>query len=201
MLVEGPAVWRLQEVFAEDWFFATNEDLIDDKYFPKIEEKGQELIQVVESGPDQPYETIYTVFFTAIGGAKKYVFVTTPSGEPTRLRRRIRRAHGGDLPRRYLPGRADQRALRRAQIPRPALCRELVPGALARALNTAGARCLDICLPLRAASGRCCCASAKPPGALSPFACRRAGARGGKRSLRRLIPNAPRRNLLPNGFS
>jgi cardiolipin synthase len=78
MRAEGPAAWRLQEIFAEDWFFATDEDLIDPRYFPDQRPSGEELIQVVESGPDQPHETIHTVFFTAITEAQKTVYITTP---------------------------------------------------------------------------------------------------------------------------
>ncbi len=78
MRAEGPAAWRLQEIFAEDWFFATDEDLIDSRYFPDLRPAGEDLIQVVESGPDQPYETIHTVFFTAITEAQKRVYITTP---------------------------------------------------------------------------------------------------------------------------
>jgi cardiolipin synthase A/B len=78
MRVEGPAVWRLQEVFAEDWHFATDEDLVCPEHFPQIESVGNELVQVVDSGPDMPYETIHSVFFTAITESNKNVFITTP---------------------------------------------------------------------------------------------------------------------------
>ena len=78
MRAEGPAAWRLQEIFAEDWFFATDEDLIEPRYFPPLQPEGEDLIQVVESGPDQPYETIHTVFFTAITEAQERVYITTP---------------------------------------------------------------------------------------------------------------------------
>jgi cardiolipin synthase len=78
MRAEGPAAWRLQEIFAEDWFFATDEDLIEPRYFPRLQPSGEDLIQVVESGPDQPHETIHTVFFTAITGAQQSIYITTP---------------------------------------------------------------------------------------------------------------------------
>lgn len=76
--LEGPAVLRLQETFAEDWFFATDEDLIDPKYFPATEPVGTELVHVVDSGPDHVQENIHTLFFTAISRAEKKIYITTP---------------------------------------------------------------------------------------------------------------------------
>ncbi len=78
MRVEGPVVWRLQEVFAEDWFFATGEDLVKPEHFPELPAVGDELVQVVESGPDRSNDVIHAVFFTAITAARKNVFITTP---------------------------------------------------------------------------------------------------------------------------
>jgi cardiolipin synthase len=78
MQVEGPAAWRLQEIFAEDWFFATDEDLVDPDHFPELESVEEELVQVVDSGPDQPNENIHAVFFTAITEAQEKVYITTP---------------------------------------------------------------------------------------------------------------------------
>ena len=78
MRVEGPAVWRLQEIFAEDWFFTTGEDLVDPMHFPEIGQRGQEIVQVVDSGPDHANENIHAVFFTAITEADQRLFITTP---------------------------------------------------------------------------------------------------------------------------
>jgi cardiolipin synthase len=76
--LKGPAVWRLQEAFAEDWFFTVDRDLSDGKYFPDMRPQGQNLVQVVNSGPDQDYETIHAVIFTAICEAQKRIYITTP---------------------------------------------------------------------------------------------------------------------------
>jgi cardiolipin synthase len=55
MFLQGPCVEGLSEVFAEDWMTATTEDLSEREefFFPKIEPAGDEVIQIVESGPDQ----------------------------------------------------------------------------------------------------------------------------------------------------
>ncbi|UWX54448.1 phospholipase D-like domain-containing protein [Maribacter litopenaei] len=50
--LEGPIVNSLQRVFVKDYHFASNEDiLLEDKYFPKMETKGDCIAQVVASGP------------------------------------------------------------------------------------------------------------------------------------------------------
>jgi len=76
--LEGPAVRRLQEVFLEDWLFATGEDLADAEHFEDPGRCGGELVQVVDSGPDEPTEAIHAVFFTAINEAQERAYVTTP---------------------------------------------------------------------------------------------------------------------------
>jgi cardiolipin synthase len=76
--LEGPAVRRLQEVFVEDWLFATGEDLADAEHFVVAEPCGKQLVQVVDSGPDHRHETIHAVFFTAINEANRSVYITTP---------------------------------------------------------------------------------------------------------------------------
>jgi len=84
MRVEGPAAWRLQEIFAEDWFYTTGQDLVDPGHFPQIQPVGDDVVQVVESGPDQPHENIHAVFFTAISEAKNSIYITTPYFVPDR---------------------------------------------------------------------------------------------------------------------
>ncbi len=76
--LDGPAVGRLQEIFAEDWLFATDEDLADTDFFTGISSCGEELVQIVDSGPDKGHETIHAVFFTAVNEASEKVFITTP---------------------------------------------------------------------------------------------------------------------------
>jgi cardiolipin synthase A/B len=81
MRLEGPAVWRLQEVFEEDWVFATDESLKGNAYFHDFgadNPAGGHLVQVVDSGPDMAHETIHAVFFTAITQARKHICITTP---------------------------------------------------------------------------------------------------------------------------
>ncbi|RME23420.1 MAG: hypothetical protein D6806_11365, partial [Deltaproteobacteria bacterium] len=67
--VEGPAAWRLQEVFSEDWYFSTGENLMEEKYYFDFDANdlpGEQVLQVVDSGPDKPRPSLYGVFFTAV---------------------------------------------------------------------------------------------------------------------------------------
>lgn len=76
--VEGPAVHQLQEVFAEDWFFAAGEELTADKYFPPQELRGDAVVHVVASGPDDPARAIHATLFHAVAAARRRVWIATP---------------------------------------------------------------------------------------------------------------------------
>lgn len=75
----GPVVQQLQEVFAADWFFATNENLFNvDSLFPLPERSGNILAQVVESGPTGPAYTLHDMLCAAVHAATKSVRILTP---------------------------------------------------------------------------------------------------------------------------
>ncbi len=76
--VEGPAVHNLQEVFTEDWFFATGEDLIDERWYPELQAVGDVMVQIIGSGPDTDTQPLQRIFFLAVTSAKERVYLTTP---------------------------------------------------------------------------------------------------------------------------
>ncbi|HEU4538399.1 MAG TPA: cardiolipin synthase [Polyangiaceae bacterium] len=76
--LRGPAALRLQEIFVDDWNYATDEGCFDPVYFPPPERPGRVVVQVVSSGPDSSHEAIYHSFFSAITGARQRVWLTTP---------------------------------------------------------------------------------------------------------------------------
>ncbi len=77
--IEGPAVARLQEVFVEDWFHATNRDLAAARYFPDPVPAGDQRIHVLASGPDDGrWHAIATIHFAAVSLARERVWLTTP---------------------------------------------------------------------------------------------------------------------------
>lgn len=109
--VRGPAALRLQEIFAEDWHFATGEDCLTERYLGRPQQPGEVLVEVLESGPDRTAETIYRRLFVAITRAEKRVWLTTPYFIPDRaiLVALVTAAQRGVDVRLLLPGWSDHR--------------------------------------------------------------------------------------------
>lgn len=109
--VRGPAALRLQEIFAEDWHFATGERCLDARYLVAPELPGSVVVDVVESGPDRTAEAIYKMLFVAITRAERRVWLTTPYFIPDRaiLTALITAAERGVDVRLLLPGWCDHR--------------------------------------------------------------------------------------------
>lgn len=82
--IAGPAVAQLQRIFIEDWYFATRHDLVHPAFFPAIEERGDSIVQMVQSGPDATVESIHRLYFAAIASARERVYLTTPYFVPDR---------------------------------------------------------------------------------------------------------------------
>ncbi len=76
--VEGDAVNSLQYIFSLDWYFVSQKELADHKYFPIKEPLGNKLVQITPSGPDTDWPSIMMGFFKIITTAKKYVYLATP---------------------------------------------------------------------------------------------------------------------------
>jgi cardiolipin synthase len=77
--LEGPSVQRLQEIFAEDWVFATGEDVttLADCFTPHAR-PGKARVQVLQSGPDGQPQIIHRILFEAIASAQRSVDIVTP---------------------------------------------------------------------------------------------------------------------------
>jgi cardiolipin synthase A/B len=76
--IEGPVVAEMQEVFAEDWSFATGEALSGPAWFPELEASGEMLVRGVSDGPDIDFERLQTLILGALNGARRSVTVMTP---------------------------------------------------------------------------------------------------------------------------
>jgi cardiolipin synthase len=76
--LEGPAVARLQRVFAEDWDFTTKEMLKGSKYYPPLRGVGDAIVQVVASGPDQEVNVSREFYFASLATARERVWIATP---------------------------------------------------------------------------------------------------------------------------
>ncbi len=78
--VEGPVVDQIQEVFADDWYFASGgASIADEEHFGVQEERpGDALCNVVASGPDTESQETLDAFFIALNTAKERVILMTP---------------------------------------------------------------------------------------------------------------------------
>lgn len=83
MKVEGKGVYGLQTAFLTDWY-ATDHSLITSSvYFPKMENMGNTLMQVVTSDPVGQWKDIMQGLLLGIASAKKYIYIQTPYLLPT----------------------------------------------------------------------------------------------------------------------
>ena len=76
--IEGTSVYMLQMTFLIDWYYNTKEVLLNTNYFPRLNNFGSSMIQVVASGPDSDWEAIHYAYFLAICQAKKSIYIETP---------------------------------------------------------------------------------------------------------------------------
>jgi cardiolipin synthase len=73
----GPEVWRHQQVFAEDWCFATGEVLPDPESFPPPAATGTVTAQTVSGGPENAQSVFQSLMLTAINEARERVLIMT----------------------------------------------------------------------------------------------------------------------------
>jgi cardiolipin synthase len=81
--LQGPAVADLQRVFAEDWNFASGEQLHHAdaggaKYYQPVRVDGPYPAQIIESGPDRDAKGIREIYFAAVLKARKRVWIASP---------------------------------------------------------------------------------------------------------------------------
>ena len=79
MRMTGAAVWPLQRLFVEDWYYAAGTMCpIDADTFPTHEKAGEHVVQVIGSGPDTAAFAIHKMLFTAINQATDRLWMTSP---------------------------------------------------------------------------------------------------------------------------
>ncbi|NLZ96266.1 MAG: cardiolipin synthase, partial [Bacteroidales bacterium] len=76
--IEGKGVQGLQSVFLIDWFMVSKSLVTAREYFPPLETFGDNLMQIVTSGPYSPAREIMQGFMQAIFGAQSYIYIQTP---------------------------------------------------------------------------------------------------------------------------
>lgn len=76
--VEGPVVQQLQEVFALDWAFATDESLHGRRWFPDLEKAGNVWARGIPDGPDEDLNKLTHAMLGALATARRSVRIVTP---------------------------------------------------------------------------------------------------------------------------
>ena len=111
MQVEGKAVYGLQMAFLTDWYATDHSLITSSSYFPKMEDKGTSLMQVVTSDPVGEWKDIMQGLLIAITSAQKYVYIQSPyllPTEPILLALKTAAAAGVDV-RIMIPKKSDSR--------------------------------------------------------------------------------------------
>jgi cardiolipin synthase len=76
--VTGPVVAALQETFANDWAFTTDEILNGELWFPEPAETGGIIARAIPDGPDGDFENARWTLLAALAEAQTSVKVLTP---------------------------------------------------------------------------------------------------------------------------
>ncbi len=77
-LITGPVVRELQEVFTDDWHFATGEKLAGEPWYPPLLQTGDMIARAVSDGPDHDYDKMRFVMIGALSIARHSVRIATP---------------------------------------------------------------------------------------------------------------------------
>jgi len=75
--VHGSVAAELQEVFADDWFFATNEKISDPAYYPAAAAPARHPVHIVLGGPDRRNEPISKSLISLLNEASDRVWIAT----------------------------------------------------------------------------------------------------------------------------
>jgi len=76
--IDGPGVTQLQHVFAEDWYDASGESVLRRAYFPDVPPAGDDVVRVLNSGPDRSHHVMLKAFCGAIQTAGRSIRIVTP---------------------------------------------------------------------------------------------------------------------------
>lgn len=76
--ITGPVVRHLQQVFADDWAFATDEALSGERLYPPLEAAGDVLARGIHYGPDEDLGEMRLGLVGALSCAHTRVSIMTP---------------------------------------------------------------------------------------------------------------------------
>lgn len=86
VFLTGPAVQDIQEIFLNDWHYATGtgQNTLSSQAVP-VSADGTSVVQVAASGPDVPDDTLHDALVAAITEINKRVWIVTPYFVPDEL--------------------------------------------------------------------------------------------------------------------
>lgn len=76
--LRGPVVSQLQEVFVDDWYFATQKELRGEGFFPPLKTAGDKIARGISDGPDEDLDKLPWALLGALTRAERSVRVVTP---------------------------------------------------------------------------------------------------------------------------
>ena len=76
--IDGPVVAQMMEVFADDWWFTTREDLTGEPWFPPIGSAGPAVARGIAAGPHEEQPKMQWTLFGAVAEARRSVRIVTP---------------------------------------------------------------------------------------------------------------------------
>jgi cardiolipin synthase len=102
--IDGEPVWRLQQLFLENWSYAGGAFRLRSdtvlRYFPGGHDRKGHAIQVIASGPDEETAPIHAFYLAAISTARDRVWIETPyliPDEPLESALRVANLRGVDV--------------------------------------------------------------------------------------------------------
>ena len=75
--LEGPSVYHFYSIFHNDWIYATKDEKKED-IKQNLNYDGEDIVQVVPSGPDIVVDALYETLLNAIYNAKQRIWIVTP---------------------------------------------------------------------------------------------------------------------------
>jgi len=81
--IKGEATNDMQRVFLDDWYYVSGDKLIDNKYFPKWDEKNTLPIQIVFGGYDKNSNEVSQSYLSIINSAKDRLYIAMPYFVPS----------------------------------------------------------------------------------------------------------------------
>lgn len=82
--ITGPAVYSLEDVFFDDWYFATGEEPAWQSEEYPVEPAGPAMCRAIKSGPNEELEVLTWILVGALSVARERVQIMTPYFIPNR---------------------------------------------------------------------------------------------------------------------